>query len=140
MAPHQTLEYVPALSPSATGPRSPVWPDTTALSGSVGAGYQRFVKPLFDYAAAFVGLLLLLPVMALVALAVRIDLGPGVLFRQRRVGRRGPHFTVLKFRTMRHEPPAGARQGPCPDHGHKCPNDPRHTRMGKLLRKLSRDE
>jgi lipopolysaccharide/colanic/teichoic acid biosynthesis glycosyltransferase len=63
-----------------------------------------------------------------------------VLFRQRRVGRRGPNFTVLKFRTMRHEAPAGARQGPCPDHGHKCPNDPRHTRTGKLLRKLSLDE
>jgi lipopolysaccharide/colanic/teichoic acid biosynthesis glycosyltransferase len=75
-----------------------------------------------------------------VAIAVRIDLGSGVLFRQRRVGLRGKEFTVLKFRTMRHEAPAGASSGPCPEHGHKCPNDPRHTRMGKLLRKLSLDE
>src|SRR5207253_1548410 len=71
---------------------------------------------------------------------VRIDLGPGVFFRQRRIGLRGREFTVLKFRTMLHEPPVGAPTGPCPEHGHKCPHDPRHTRMGRLLRKLSLDE
>jgi lipopolysaccharide/colanic/teichoic acid biosynthesis glycosyltransferase len=98
------------------------------------------VKPLLDCSAAFVGLLVLLPVAAFVALVVRMGLGPGVFFRQRRVGLRGREFTVLKFRTMLSDVPAGARQGPCPEHGHKCPNDPRHTRLGKLLRKLSLDE
>jgi lipopolysaccharide/colanic/teichoic acid biosynthesis glycosyltransferase len=125
--------------PVALAP-SPDLSVTTALPGSTGSAYQRFVKPLFDCSAAFVGLVLLLPVTALVALVVRMDLGPGVLFRQRRVGLRGREFTVLKFRTMLHEAPPGARQGPCPEHGHKCPNDPRHTKIGKLLRKLSLDE
>jgi lipopolysaccharide/colanic/teichoic acid biosynthesis glycosyltransferase len=79
-------------------------------------------------------------VAALVALVVRMDLGPGVLFRQRRVGLGDREFTVFKFRTMHNEIPADARQGSCPEHGHKCPDDPRHTRIGKVLRKLSLDE
>jgi lipopolysaccharide/colanic/teichoic acid biosynthesis glycosyltransferase len=102
--------------------------------------YPRFVKPVIDTLAAATALLLLAPLLAVVALIVRIDLGPGVLFRQRRVGLRGGEFTVLKFRTMLSAAPPGSRQGSCPDHGHKCPEDPRHTKTGKLLRKLSLDE
>src|SRR3712207_3067326 len=112
----------------------------TRATSKAYSAYSRFVKPLIDGAVAAAGLLVLMPVLALVAFVVRIDLGPGVLFRQRRVGLRGKEFTVLKFRTMLHEVPAETRSGPCPEHGHKCPNDPRHTRMGKLLRKLSLDE
>ena len=134
------METLPLLSPAVRQAQSPNLPVTGAPPRSADIAYQRFVKPLIDCPAAFFGLVLLLPVTAVVALIVRIDLGPGVLFRQRRVGLRGREFTVLKFRTMLHEPPAGARQGPCPEHGHKCPNDPRHTPMGKLLRKLSLDE
>lgn len=123
-------------------------PGTTFLAPTVRDGilptkpgrYQRYLKPAIDLVAAAAAILALAPVTALVALIVRIDLGPGVLFRQRRIGLRGREFTVLKFRTMHHQAPAGAGQGPCPEHGHKCPNDPRHTRMGKLLRKLSLDE
>jgi lipopolysaccharide/colanic/teichoic acid biosynthesis glycosyltransferase len=142
MAPHQmqAVESLPALSyPVALG-RSHALPLTTAVSAESRAIYQAFLKPLFDYLAAFAGLVLALPVLALVALIVRIDLGRGVIFRQHRVGLRGQEFTVLKFRTMRNEVPDGAPQGPCPEHGHKCPNDPRHTKIGKLLRKLSLDE
>ena len=141
MAPDRThgIDTLPAPLPRAPQAPSPALP-VTAAPRSADLPYQRFVKPLIDLSAAFVGLVLLLPVAAVVALIVRIDLGPGVLFRQRRVGLRGREFTVLKFRTMLHEPPTGARLGPCPDHGHKCPNDPRHTRIGKLFRKLSLDE
>ncbi|MEW6476171.1 MAG: sugar transferase [Actinomycetota bacterium] len=112
---------------------------STGRAGSAG-NYARYVKPAIDKLLAASALLALTPVGAAVAIIVRIDLGPGVLFRQRRVGLGGKEFTVLKFRTMLHEAPAGARSGPCLEHGHKCPNDPRHTRMGKLLRKLSLDE
>ena len=137
MALHPIVEAPPVLS----GPLSLGQPAVSvALPGSADGAYRKFGKPLFDAAAAFVGLVLLLPVAALVALLVRLELGPGVVFRQRRVGIRGREFTVLKFRTMRDDAPAGTRQGPCPEHGHKCPNDPRHTRIGKLLRKLSLDE
>jgi lipopolysaccharide/colanic/teichoic acid biosynthesis glycosyltransferase len=113
--------------------------DANRIDGSFGT-YSRYGKPIVDAVAAAIALLVLAPVIAVVALIVRVDLGPGVLFRQRRVGRQGREFTVLKFRTMLHEPPAGARTGRCPEHRHKCPEDPRHTRLGKLLRKLSLDE
>ncbi|QWC85312.1 exopolysaccharide biosynthesis polyprenyl glycosylphosphotransferase [Nocardioidaceae bacterium] len=69
-------------------------------------GYQRRVgfaaKRAFDVAAASLALLLLSPVLAAVALAVRLELGRGVLFRQERVGLNGELFTVLKFRSMPH--------------------------------------
>jgi lipopolysaccharide/colanic/teichoic acid biosynthesis glycosyltransferase len=139
MAHYQLLDAPPILSREVLA-RSAALPLTTAISGCPGSAYLKWVKPLFDASAAFVGLVLLLPVVLVVALVVRIDLGPGVFFRQRRVGMRGREFTVLKFRTMRNEAPAGARSGPCPEHGHKCPDDPRHTTAGKLLRKLSLDE
>jgi lipopolysaccharide/colanic/teichoic acid biosynthesis glycosyltransferase len=139
MALHQIIGSVPVLSSSMVRAPSPALPVATALPISAGP-YLNIVKPLFDASAAFLGLVLLLPVAALVALVVRMDLGPGVLFRQRRVGLGDREFTVLKFRTMLNEVPADARQGPCPEHGHKCPDDPRHTRIGKLLRKLSLDE
>ncbi|MDQ1515921.1 MAG: hypothetical protein QOE80_1751, partial [Actinomycetota bacterium] len=136
MALQQLLSPLPVLPRTVPIAR----PVAMAAPGSPESAYLRFVKPLFDSSLAFVGLVVLLPVAALVALVVRIGLGPGVLFRQRRVGIRGGEFTVFKFRTMLDEAPAGARRGPCPEHGHKCPDDPRHTRTGKLLRKLSLDE
>lgn len=141
MAPHQTqaIETLSVSAPLTQRPQSPTKPVATTPSRSSGP-YQRLVKPLFDCTLAFLALVLLVPVAAVVAVIVRIDLGPGVLFRQRRVGLRGREFMVLKFRTMLHEPRPGAPLGACPEHGHKCPNDPRHTRMGKLLRKLSLDE
>src|SRR2546423_9887680 len=106
--------------------------------GAVAPGYQRYVKPIIDTALALTALLVLAPVLVVVALIVRIDLGPGVFFRQRRVGLRGREFTVLKFRTMLDEAPAGSRQGPCPEHGHKCPQDPRPTGRGGLPRSRRR--
>jgi lipopolysaccharide/colanic/teichoic acid biosynthesis glycosyltransferase len=134
-----TLQPAAALEhsqPEALGAPSA---DQTGPSGADGL-YCRLVKRAIDMFVASIGLLVFAPVMFLVAVVVRVDLGRGVLFRQRRVGLRGTQFTVLKFRTMRHEPPGGAVAGQCPQHGHKCPSDPRHTRLGKVLRKLSLDE
>lgn len=64
-------------------------------------GPARLVKRVFDILVAGVALVLLAPVFALVAVAVRIEGGPGVIFRQVRVGRDGKHFELLKFRSMR---------------------------------------
>jgi exopolysaccharide biosynthesis polyprenyl glycosylphosphotransferase len=72
-----------------------------------------------------------LPMLA-IALAVRLDSRGPALFRQQRHGFNNRVFTVLKFRTMRHEPGAPLRQA--------CPDDPRVTRLGKLLRRTSLDE
>jgi len=64
-------------------------------------GPARLTKRVFDIAVAATALIMLLPILVLVAFAVRIDGGPGVIFRQVRVGRDGEHFQLLKFRTMR---------------------------------------
>jgi lipopolysaccharide/colanic/teichoic acid biosynthesis glycosyltransferase len=107
------------------------------------SAYERIAKPAFDRFVALALLLALAPVILAVALAVRINLGSGVLFRQRRIGQGGRPFTVLKFRTLRPCRRADERaQWTGPDRRvcHKRDDDPRHTPVGRLLRKLSLDE
>ncbi|MBR0674376.1 sugar transferase [Neoroseomonas soli] len=87
--------------------------------------YARCGKRAFDLAGAVLLLAVLAPVMAAVAVAVRVALGPPVVFRQVRAGRGGRPFTVLKFRTL--------REGPGDDAA-------RMTRLGRLLRALALDE
>lgn len=87
--------------------------------------YRRFGKRGFDLLAAALLMAALAPGMAAVALVVRVALGRPVLFRQRRAGRHGVPFTVLKFRTL--------RDGPGDDAA-------RMTRVGRVLRALALDE
>jgi lipopolysaccharide/colanic/teichoic acid biosynthesis glycosyltransferase len=87
-----------------------------------------------DLAIAGGALLVASPVLALAALAVKLEDGGPVLYRQTRVGRDGADFELLKLRTM----VVGAETmgaGLSVNHG-----DPRITRTGRLLRKLSLDE
>ncbi len=103
--------------------------------------YVAFAKPAFDRCAAAVGLLVAALPMAVIALVVLISVGRPVLFRQRRVGKDGQVFDVLKFRTMRADRRrirldviAERRET------HKSDADPRHTRIGRFLRRYSLDE
>jgi len=64
-------------------------------------GPARLIKRVFDVAVSVMALIILSPIMIGAALAVRIEGGPGVIFRQIRVGRDGKHFELLKFRSMR---------------------------------------
>jgi exopolysaccharide biosynthesis polyprenyl glycosylphosphotransferase len=64
-------------------------------------GPTQLIKRGFDIVVAMMALMVFLPVLAAVALAVRIEGGPGIVFRQVRVGRDGKHFELLKFRSMR---------------------------------------
>jgi putative colanic acid biosysnthesis UDP-glucose lipid carrier transferase len=90
-------------------------------------------KRLLDLTGAFVALLLFLPLMLTIALAIRIESGGPVIFRQRRTGHQGRIFTILKFRTMTVAEDCGAvRQA--------TRGDERVTALGALLRKLSLDE
>jgi lipopolysaccharide/colanic/teichoic acid biosynthesis glycosyltransferase len=103
--------------------------------------YARLVKPLFDRIAGLALFVLLLPLTGLVALGVRLSLGTPVIFRQRRVGRDGEEFDVYKFRTMardrrRHQAPVALDRR----RNHKSEDDPRHTAVGRFLRKSSLDE
>ncbi|OIN98799.1 MAG: hypothetical protein AUJ49_12690 [Desulfovibrionaceae bacterium CG1_02_65_16] len=82
-------------------------------------------KRVFDLALTLPGFVVLSPLMLVTALCVRLALGPGVLFRQRRPGLHGRPFTMLKFRTM--------RNGPQPD-------AERLTPFGRFLRAASLDE
>jgi lipopolysaccharide/colanic/teichoic acid biosynthesis glycosyltransferase len=62
--------------------------------------YERRLKPTFDRAAAALLLVIFSPLLLTIALLVRVSLGPGVLYRQVRIGQDGEPFSMLKFRTM----------------------------------------
>jgi exopolysaccharide biosynthesis polyprenyl glycosylphosphotransferase len=89
-------------------------------------------------------LLLLAPLLLVVAVAIKLDSRGPVLFKQIRVGKGGRRFTMLKFRTMVH----GADERvievvdteALAEPSFKVPNDPRHTWIGRRLRRLSLDE
>jgi exopolysaccharide biosynthesis polyprenyl glycosylphosphotransferase len=89
-------------------------------------------------------LALLSPLLALIALAILLDSGRPVFFRQRRAGKDGEPFTMLKFRTMVSD--AEERLGELVDlekleqPAFKIPDDPRVTRVGRPLRRTSADE
>jgi exopolysaccharide biosynthesis polyprenyl glycosylphosphotransferase len=106
--------------------------------------YQRMVKRVFD---VMVGLILLpfaLPLMGLIALAIRLDSPGPVFFRQQRAGENGKLFGMLKFRTMvagkASWPEGPARADEKGRWIHKSADDPRVTRLGRLLRRISLDE
>ena len=90
-------------------------------------------KRCFDMAASAVILLILSPLLLLLALAVKLDSPGPVFYRQVRVGRFGKDFRIFKFRTMVQN---ADRIGPALTVG----EDPRITRMGRLIRKCRLDE
>jgi exopolysaccharide biosynthesis polyprenyl glycosylphosphotransferase len=104
---------------------------------------SRAVKRAMDIVGAGLGLLLLLPVGALVAIAVRLDTPGPVFFRQRRVGRGGRTFEMIKFRSMIDgaEAQRAALEAFNESDGiFKLSVDPRVTRIGRWLRRTSIDE
>lgn len=104
---------------------------TDAGRGLRQRGWRLVVKRTLDRTAAAAGLLLLAPLLAAIALALRVRQGSPILFRQLRPGRGGVPFELLKFRTM--------REGVGPD-GRPLPDAERLTSLGRLLRATSLDE
>ena len=92
---------------------------------------NRAIKRAVDLAAAAFGLLLLSPLLALLAIAVRWSMGSPVLFRHARPGRYGRPFTLMKFRTMRQARPEEVG----PEH-----DAARTTGFGRFMRRFSLDE
>ena len=127
------------MSPSPVGYQLLFYVEPTGF-----APWQTTVKRALDVVLAGSVLMLAAPVMAAVALAIKFHDGGPVLYRQTRIGRDGEPFTLLKFRTM--VPNAGEwfetlaalneRKGPL----FKLADDPRVTRIGRLLRATSLDE
>ena len=93
--------------------------------------YPRFGKRLIDLTLAIPALIVGSPVIAIVAVLVRIKLGSPVIFRQRRPGWHEKPFTILKFRTMLNEQDRD---------GKPLTEMERHTSFGRLLRRTSLDE
>jgi len=92
------------------------------------------IQRAYSFVAAFIGMVLVLPVMAVVAILVKISSKGPVLFRQERVGKNGKVFDLLKFRSMRAD--AEVASGPV----WTIDNDPRVTAVGGVLRKFHLDE
>jgi exopolysaccharide biosynthesis polyprenyl glycosylphosphotransferase len=125
-----TLLGQPVITVSSTRPETAMW--------------ALMAKRVIDVVGAAVALVVLAPVFAVVALAVRFDSAGPVVFAQDRIGRNRRRFRVFKFRTM----VAGAdamqasvehlneAEGPV----FKIENDPRVTRVGRVLRRTSLDE
>ncbi|MBF8191739.1 sugar transferase [Nonomuraea sp. K274] len=142
---HTELVVAPALMDVA-GPRTMIRPAAGLPLLHVEhpelTGVRQLVKNMFDRLVAVVLLVLLAPVLAGLAVAVRGSSPGPALFRQTRVGRDGRPFTILKFRTMRRGSEqqkitlVSDRDGVL----FKIRNDPRVTPLGALMRRHSLDE
>jgi exopolysaccharide biosynthesis polyprenyl glycosylphosphotransferase len=107
-------------------------------------GPRHAMKRAFDIVASGLALVLLSPVLAVLAVLVRADSPGGAIFSQERVGRNGERFAIFKFRSMTSDAEERLREletlneasGPL----FKLHDDPRVTRVGKVLRRYSLDE
>jgi exopolysaccharide biosynthesis polyprenyl glycosylphosphotransferase len=107
-------------------------------------GPARLLKRGFDLVVGGLALVVVAPVILVCALAVRIDGGPGVIFRQTRVGRDGELFELVKLRTIRADPAAVTavvdRSAGDPATEWSVSDPSRVSPLGRLLRRLSLDE
>jgi len=96
--------------------------------------WDQVMKSLFDHVVGAILLILLSPLMALIALAIKLDSPGPVLFRQKRFGFNNERIEVFKFRSLyhNHADPLASKV--------VTKNDPRVTRVGKFIRKSSIDE
>jgi exopolysaccharide biosynthesis polyprenyl glycosylphosphotransferase len=120
-----------------------------SVPGRRADGGRAILKRAIDFVMATVALVVLSPVLLIIAAAILLDSGPPVLFRQRRIGRHGVPFSILKFRTLKPGDEA-PRDGGAPElspgsigqHVERAKREAarRATRVGAFLRKTSLDE
>jgi exopolysaccharide biosynthesis polyprenyl glycosylphosphotransferase len=105
---------------------------------------SRLLKRAFDLVGASAGLLAVAPILALIAVAIRLDSKGPILYRQVRVGRDGRHFRIFKFRSMvanaDEQKAALYELNEVGEGMFKITRDPRVTRVGSILRRTSFDE
>lgn len=105
---------------------------------------QRIMKRTFDISIASLGLMVASPFMLVIAIAVKLDSPGPILFKQERIGEGGKIFKMYKFRSMVQNAEALQAQVNMTDENgntiHKRRNDPRVTRVGRIIRKTSLDE
>lgn len=95
--------------------------------------FHFMIKRLFDFVISLVLIILLFPLMLIVAISIRIDSKGPAIYKQERLGKDGKIFMTYKFRTMYDNSSINNLEAP-------RKGDPRVTRIGKYLRKVSLDE
>lgn len=93
--------------------------------------YALYIKRSMDFILSLLALVLLSPVLLIVAILIRVNLGSPVIFKQQRPGKDGKIFSLYKFRSMTEEKD---------ENGELLPDEMRLTKFGKLLRSTSLDE
>lgn len=101
------------------------------MEKSKGGIYRKYIKRVMDFILSLIAIIVLSPIMLLVALLVRTNLGSPVIFKQERPGLNEKIFTMYKFRTMTDERD---------ENGELLPDSERLTKFGKFLRSTSLDE
>ncbi len=126
--------------------------DEAACAAAKPSYAKQLGKRAFDVVVSTAALVVAFPLLAAIAVSVRLDSPGPAIFRQRRVGRHGEIFTCLKFRTMFHRADeavhqraierlwAGERLSDDPDSAYKMNDDVRVTKVGRWLRWTSADE
>jgi undecaprenyl phosphate N,N'-diacetylbacillosamine 1-phosphate transferase len=105
--------------------------NTSQVKTSRGGLYRRFFKRPMDFVLSLLALVVLSPVLLVVAVLVRLNLGSPVIFKQKRPGLNEKIFTMYKFRTMTDERD---------ENGELLPDSVRLTKFGRWLRSTSLDE
>jgi lipopolysaccharide/colanic/teichoic acid biosynthesis glycosyltransferase/dTDP-glucose pyrophosphorylase len=155
IAPGQTLREVVAIPENVDAGAIDLADTELLIQGVAGSAGQyaqsqsryllyQTIKRVLDFGVAAVGLVVQLPMILSVALAIKLTSPGPVFFRQRRCGRNGREFWMVKFRTMVKDAekmqaelrPLNEVDGPV----FKIENDPRSTALGRFLRKYSIDE
>lgn len=137
---------VPAHRSVALAPQVPLGIPTTPVRLDVLDRPGHHVKRALDITISLMALIVLLPVMLLLAIAVKRSSPGPVFFRQERIGQNGRPFSVLKFRSMRTGAHADLVRDPIAhrryqENGFKLDaDDPRITRIGRFIRATSLDE
>ena len=93
--------------------------------------YRKYIKRILDFILSLIALVILSPIILVIAILVRIELGSPVIFKQKRPGLNEKIFTLYKFRTM-----TDAKD----ENGNLLPDNIRLTKFGKILRSTSLDE
>ncbi len=135
----------PLMATTSGQPAHIVEPGTTIeLRGRSMPWQYETAKRFFDITAALLLLVAASPFFAAMAIMVKLDSPGPVFFKQKRVGRRGEYFGMYKFRSMKVNAEQMLsqlqEQNEAGGHMFKMKDDPRVTRLGKIIRKLSVDE
>ncbi len=125
---------IPAINPDLKPYYERIRLQAVSFTPTATQRIYRIFKRFFDILASALAILILSPVYFAIAIAVRLDSRGPVIFKQKRVGQNGHHFTIYKFRTMSTDAPEAVSTADMKNAGAYV------TRVGAFLRRTSLDE